>query len=1704
MDLSEIQEAIGQDVINQIEEISGDEINDVSESTYQKEEGTENAITHSSLQIAPQVLYDTNEFDPLTFIQLGDRIYIDCKYGKLVGRVYYRSLEFMTIRPEDGSYMLYAFKLTQTEEEELYDEDDEVKELFIIEKRMYGAFVKQHNFRVGDHIDTILTEFNKAGTKDKSYIINKIDFNNDLIILKNPQEPAIDLIIPFDFIGIPRDMDFQMISISKIVNESDQNIEGYEIEADTQDQSVNENQEQESEQESEKDEIEILGYIEVARPKVFIEAEEHEQRIPDSIQKIDAFNDFINMTPVALQKDPNTLRSLRILIETLHYLKQATIKYEIDDNIAEDTQTISIETIEQLMNIAHVPLGRPVLNVGKRLYRLKDDIHSDDLEKDEDEDEDKDDMYYNDKIEPIFFLNEFDEIKNISNRRVSSKVSGEKTAMIQEWADQQIYYKKFELPWKKIGERDEYQWHAIKDTDFFRLVPPNRKIPKDSDEEDWEEDTIPGYHASHNIKKDIEPVYGDDLLYGVERALTGSYYKNRENGRNSLIESEGSTLISYVLYPLRIANYLGMIRSKFLARDSGRSQLKPKLLSEILNLLKNPSEDGTSNNIRLIRNIDPIDGVVELTDYIRESPIHALGLGDTIPYLEQYGLEQFELTEDMKDDLVERIESYQKRILSTIAAFRQSIELNPSKPSEESQFIPSLTIFEKIRAETLIRLALNDYTFYHNKMKTSDVGMIHYLLQIYPVFFQVLIGSNAEFIAKERMIAMNSIYLEECVIKKIIENNKKNSSYRPRPNNCRHVSDLVTVRKIYDDTERFQALIKVFKYFQGMRSENWINCNVCHDHLICIHERLQIQAFLHPNEKSVIWKKLLLQFSGEQFQGRFICRNCGQAIKDLEFDNNIEFDDNGKPKSGNAVLDDSDLELEMKLSELGPNLENEDPVKKNLTETQTSIHMIVRELTESMGIALDDASYLQIISNVENKFVKLIMDKSIYLKQIALCAAYTIVEIQSKIPSYDMRFKMKTSEEASLQGYPLNRDISETKMVKYVGSVIYSISKTVEPWSAIIALKERVGQSESTILNYIHGNLLMPYLKKIVPEYKVDDALTKKRRYLIIQSEKGNISYTREDSVSPLFLPEMIIIKPEDAAKEQILPEVAQYTGKKGETAIVRLWIRQAHAISRGSAHLVRNLPIVEITCCKSNVKQPSQFWLNQQILPPLLDRKLTPNYQGDLHVTQFKPRDSTLDIVPADSNLNYLIFLKYCFQGDRYGYPHEVGFTNQCIWCGFTFPTHPKLLQNRKSVQDDKKEEYDEILDGKTALDSADVKIDDESFIKLLDRVHTLNIFTVVFHDRIPDFVNIMNIMIDMTISPYNAPLIPWNAVMTETRDNFVKLMDNKEALSINLINIGQQLTSLSEFALKLKDDFYRKIKNVKGVDTAIQNITALSWNNFCDVLLSYLIVPIQQILTKYNTASIFVPYEYNLSDDHFKDIMKKLEENMWITKKMVSEFDSIKSIEFTKYKLSYFLKQLVAVYQLKHLINIDYIPGREDTMIYIKEIFLLGPFYNLLSPEIIENGIYTEAEYKQHSSTANRNNMKLIIPLLNQYMNQSLSYNDKEIKDMIEKRDEKERVNVVAEFDKMSQEEKAVELMNKRLGIGKWAVGGSKLIYAYDKDYYDLERQKRIDAGIIEFPGSSDGIFDPSMDMGYVDESYERDNGYDHDEQNNENDEN
>jgi hypothetical protein len=248
------------------------------------------------------------------------------------------------------------------------------------------------------------------------------------------------------------------------------------------------------------------------------------------------------------------------------------------------------------------------------------------------------------------------------------------------------------------------------------------------------------------------------------------------------------------------------------------------------------------------------------------------------------------------------------------------------------------------------------------------------------------------------------------------------------------------------------------------------------------------------------------------------------------------------------------------------------------------------------------------------------------------------------------------------------------------------------------------------------------------------------------------------------------------------------------------------------------------------------------------------------------------------------------------------------------------------------------------------------------------------------------------------------------------------------------------------------------------LEEIVKLSWFNFFQVIQSYFITPYERILTQFDENSLFVPIELRkaLSEDHVqKDLIPILAAELEAVK---ANRDDIKkpSYQLARAKLKYFLEQMSAILSFKDKIRPIVVPGREMSLVYIQRAMFYGPLASLINAGEMPPGAEVVSPIRSLGDQSMRFISQLVAISLTKYKRERLSYNDQEIKELIAIRNEKERVNVIAEFDKLTDEERAVELINKKLGIGKWAVGGTKLIYAYDKDYYDLERQKREAAGI------------------------------------------
>ena len=1637
-----------------------DELND--------EANVEGAIL-SSVQIAPTD--NTNPIavsqnDPMLFVQLGDRVVYDStKYGRTIGTVYYRSSERISVKPDGVSNMLHNFELEDNEEEEIYKEEYGVSSVYVIEKRKFESFVEQQDFRINQIIDT----FDSTGDIFKSYKITAVDKENDYIKIQDLDDEDDVRDLEFNFIGIENDESFRIISIRQLVAQE----EG-KNEATTAITEGNEGEEvNEGEEEADEDEVEMVGFIEIVRPKIFREAAAYEQRIPDNLQKIDALNDFINSLDSTLQKDAKALRAVRVLVETLFNLKQATIAYN-DDGSIRGQKEISASTLSELISKAPVPLGRPVLDVTKKEYIA----HNEEVF---DEENNTDEIFFED------FQRELDAIIKNKSALVSGTMVGSATGQIvREWNDQKTFLKQYLSPWLP-NEIAEPIWKAISDSDFFRTEPPSVTTTEDGQE--ILDNTVDGYIASH-LPGAPQTIY--KVPFGLERALSTTYRKGVERRKQVLMQEDEAKLNSYLIFPIKTVNNLGSTRSSSIAVDSGRAQMEKKTMKMILKEIGGPKEVGTSNDLVLLDVVNNTLGNISLADYLEGISVPSLGLGDTFATLEQYGINNFELTPDIVNVLLEKIELYQSQLLSTLSKLRQIIESEPSKEPELNPLLDAPTILEEIRSQPTLVEDLQEFERINPSLAQSDIGKVAYLMTKHPDYFQVAAGKNSVLIAKALLNANNAEYIQTLKVANLLRYNQLNAGQKPERNPCKHCADLVAVKRIFDDTERFQKFVDYFRTYQGERANNWIDCNVCKHHLICLHERLQIHAFLNPKEKQTIEKEIILKFAGGVFQGKYICRNCGQAIKDLDFDNNIEFDDNGRPKSGNTVLEDEDALFEERMDLLvSVPIEPSEKKALSLNDDETKCYNIIREIAERVGVSLDMSGYRNIIDKTiawVNKFPK----RDDYVEQkkkrptlpdyevatsrniITAAATFLLLEIQTKIPSYVVRYALIGCTSPGFDGYPLVNDIHNKQGIEYIACAVSSIRRNEAPWNQTGFHKMADdAKRQQGIMIYINN-----ILKEVISDDIIQAHLSEKRQYLEEIKGKDTDNSRPRDEIPKTFLPEQVIITPEEAAKNAINAEVAANMGERGQLAVIKLWIRQAHALAKKTASLVRGSPLVETTCCLANIEQPGTFWRSASDLPTLNRRQLVPNQQGRFLITTFNPRQAGSDVAEPDKELYYRIFLKCCFQGPREGYPHEPGLTNVCPWCGFQFPTMPSVM--------------DTDTEGKTSLASQNIKTGTEEFTHLLDKIHIVNKVEPVAPKIISSVTDIMQEF--GTVSP--APIQDWKDIIAETTTKFLALPPDADKGDIALAaGVISDATATSERIIEER-------LTAEAFQAILEEIVKLSWVNFFQVLQMYFITPFKRIITNFNSDSLFVPTELqqDLSDLHVTEDVKPILDNDLSL--LALKRDDIKkpNLNFARSKLSYFLKQISALLPYKNKIRPIVVPGRENTLVYIQRALLYGPIATLINPSEIPAGTEITSPIKSIGDPSMRFILEIIALTLNKYKKERLSFNDQEIKEMIAIRDEKERVNVINEFNKLTDEERAIELMNKRLGLGKWAVGGTKLIYAYDKDYYDLERQKRLAAGITDFPGSGNGeLSEPTgadVDMFgfkvHSDAEFEREGGY------------
>jgi hypothetical protein len=130
----------------------------------------------------------------------------------------------------------------------------------------------------------------------------------------------------------------------------------------------------------------------------------------------------------------------------------------------------------------------------------------------------------------------------------------------------------------------------------------------------------------------------------------------------------------------------------------------------------------------------------------------------------------------------------------------------------------------------------------------------------------------------------------------------------PDINPCVHVSRLEAIHNIRDVLQRSRLLREFIEEYQGGREGEWVTCALCRRTAVCYHELMELEALATPSRLETIQKQTLIRFGGERYEGKIACKNCGQGLQDIDYDQHVEFDDEGRAVTGASVLTDEQME----------------------------------------------------------------------------------------------------------------------------------------------------------------------------------------------------------------------------------------------------------------------------------------------------------------------------------------------------------------------------------------------------------------------------------------------------------------------------------------------------------------------------------------------------------------------------------------------------------------------------------------------------------------------------------------------------------------------------------------------------------------------------------------------------------------------------
>ena len=1543
--------------------------------------------------------------DPV--IELGDRIRIfGGKYDKATGKVIFRTESEIHIIPDGLTNQVIEFQI----DEEGFDPALNIESVEILQKRKKVNLVEILDLRVGQTLET----FSPDGEPFTKYTIKAVNPESDTITVYNEVDGDLD--IPFGFRGIPKELPFRVIrgrQGEELAEELGE--EGEDLGEEGED--LGEEGEELGEEGEELEDFQFLDDellpAEDDGSEQLIEIPTSERTYSNQTQKSEAYADLLSLNTPARQKTTETQKATRVLVEIFFNLR-ASILRTSDDGTPRGVKSSSIQTLVDALDKRLLMLSRAVVDIDKIIYHDMDPQN-----------------YPQEEMLDGLRLFEFNKKIEESSEYLESspEMAGQKFTQFLNG-----YLQKYGAAWRERGtQRIAFQ----KDEEVFRRLPPEREA------------NIPGYPCClPDAKKgNVSSENVNEVSMSLIRAL-----KVLRNRVQVLQPGEEATVLSYVVFPLKFAASLSLLRQESLISDIIDGQKSTLSMKDILKMSGDITDIPSSNQPFLVSVDGGTLGNITLRDYIKAMGLRAEGLGDIWPVQVLMGMNDREWTIDQFQALKELIGETQNQILKAIIQQRETLAQQVAQPPavQGIQMVPDAAeIIEKIAAEPLLKDLQESLKEQMPAFANSDITMVGLLLRNHQDLTMAQLADQPAALTKSRMKYARDEYLKTLMN---IQMKKKRIDFAgepPEPVHCSHVKPLAMIRKVKDDSQRLALLSKFLITFQGHKEDNWIKCNVGNHNLLCMHELLQIYQFLRPGDVAALNKDIQLNFGGGHFQGHYICRNCGQPISELEYDTHLEFDDSGRPMMGRSELEDTDAinqgQIDSILGPLGPGLdeleEYDDPMKK-------LIYTTAKELADRLFAPLEFNDYSIVVARVFGLFqqmpdrkrftqiqeaqkrgkastaVAVSVDYDVYINQALVCATavHLLILIQTRKP--DLILRGMPTGCRNLGGQPLEPE-GGTNGIQCVISVLSSFQKDSPPWNLTQFQKEQ----DDTVRQKTIMGIFEPFMRASLQDPTVLQALSQKREYIrkVLGAAGGQ---GRPDEELPAnFAPIPYSMKEEDFVEKIIVPEAASQADR------VELWIRQGNFLAK-KHKLPMPLAFSEASCCLSPLTATDEFWSSgqgKQSLPPFsLRTGVVPPPKITRIEPTMKPSDISRPLPSPPESSYYQLFLKVCYDGENKGRSHEFGLTHKCMWCDLVLPTDVELLTPEQ---------------GLTAIETQGIEVTKETFEDLLNETHTVNRFESRLTLEIPGPLQNWEILLKMDPEPF----MGFREIMSKTTLELNKLPpDAKE------VEVALALSDFSTLAEDAENSLKRRMPQTQhDVFDAVEKGGAGSVIRF---LQAYILVPLSQFTSK-TSPGVKLSKSWGLSGQHQADVVGFLIEH----RSYLLKFNRVEVTPWLKAKVETFIAQVRPLLDTLAILRPLQIPGGKQTYEYLLKLFLYAPLANFADPSILP--IARDAEVPSHVEPAALFPAKFVSEMLNRFKFEGLALTPEQIREMIAARKEEEKANILRTMTKMSRAEKDISMIQMKLGIGDWAVGGTKAIYAYDADQYDKEREQRAKAGIVDF---------------------------------------